>query len=52
MRRVIEIIEHGAPRTAFMRFGDRVRIRARTREGELPFGTIEQHVVRAPASKA
>ena len=46
-RRVIEIIDHGEPRTAFMRFGDRVRMRARTRTGELPFGTIEQQVVRA-----
>jgi fumarylacetoacetate (FAA) hydrolase len=46
-RRVIEIIDHGEPRTAFMRFGDRVRMRARTRTGELPFGTIEQQVVSA-----
>lgn len=46
-RRVIEILDHGAPRTSFMRFGDRVRMRARTRAGEMPFGTIEQRVVRA-----
>jgi fumarylacetoacetate (FAA) hydrolase len=46
-RRVIEIIDHGEPRTAFMRFGDRVRMRARSRSGELPFGTIEQQVVSA-----
>jgi fumarylacetoacetate (FAA) hydrolase len=46
-RRVIEIIDHGEPRTGFMRFGDRVRMRARTRTGELPFGTIEQQVVGA-----
>jgi fumarylacetoacetate (FAA) hydrolase len=46
-RRVIEIIDHGEPRTSFMRFGDRVRMRARTCTGELPFGTIEQQVVRA-----
>lgn len=45
-RRVIEILDHGAPRTAFMRFGDRVRMRARTPEGTIPFGTIEQRVVR------
>lgn len=45
-RRVIEILDHGAPRTAFMRFGDRVRMRARTPEGAMPFGTIEQQVVR------
>ena len=48
-RRVIEIIEHGQPRTAFMRFGDRVRMEARA-EGQRagPFGVIEQHVVAAP----
>jgi fumarylacetoacetate (FAA) hydrolase len=45
-RRVIEILDHGVPRTAFMRFGDRVRMRARTPEGAMPFGTIEQQVVR------
>ncbi|MCS0627880.1 fumarylacetoacetate hydrolase family protein [Telluria mixta] len=44
-RRVIEIIDHGEPRTAFMRFGDRVRMRARASGGELPFGIIEQQVV-------
>jgi fumarylacetoacetate (FAA) hydrolase len=30
-RRVIEIIDHGEARTSFMRFGDRVRMRARRR---------------------
>jgi len=51
-RRVIEIIDHGEPRTNFMRFGDRVRMRARTRTGELPFGTIEQQVVRAQSPES
>lgn len=46
-RRVIEILDHGEPRTSFMRFGDRVRMRARTGAGESPFGIIEQCVVRA-----
>jgi hypothetical protein len=31
-----------------MRFGDRVRMGARTREGAMPFGIIEQQVVRPP----
>lgn len=44
-RRVIEIIDHGEARTSFMRFGDRVRMQARTRDGELPFGVIEQQVL-------
>jgi fumarylacetoacetate (FAA) hydrolase len=51
-RRVIEILDHGEARTPFMRFGDRVRMRARTREGALPFGAIEQQVVRAGAATA
>jgi fumarylacetoacetate (FAA) hydrolase len=49
-RRVIEIIDHGEPRTAFMRFGDRVRMQARTREGGSPFGAIEQQVIRLGAA--
>jgi fumarylacetoacetate (FAA) hydrolase len=44
-RRVIEIIDHGEARTAFMRFGDRIRMRARTPAGEAPFGAIDQQVV-------
>jgi fumarylacetoacetate (FAA) hydrolase len=46
-RRVIEIIDHGAPRTQFMRFGDRVRMCARDAAGEAPFGVIDQRVARA-----
>jgi fumarylacetoacetate (FAA) hydrolase len=45
-RRVIEIIDHGEPRTGFMRFGDRVRMCARTTDGQAPFGAIDQRVVR------
>jgi len=47
-RRVIEIIDQGAPKTPFMRFGDRVRMAARDTQGREPFGVIEQRVVRAP----
>ena len=46
-RRVIEIIDHGAPRTQFMRFGDRVRMCARGADGAAPFGVIDQRVLRA-----
>jgi fumarylacetoacetate (FAA) hydrolase len=49
-RRVIEIIDHGEARTSFMRFGDRVRMQARTRDGELPFGVIEQQVLSSKVS--
>jgi len=48
-RRVIEILEKGAPVTEFMRFGDRVRMCARSADGAAPFGAIEQRVVPAAA---
>ncbi len=48
-RRVIEIIDEGAARTPFMRFGDRVRMQARFTDGRPgPFGVIDQAVVPSP----
>lgn len=47
-RRGIETIEAGAPSTAFMTFGDRVRMEARDPSGHAPFGAIDQLVVQAP----
>lgn len=44
-RRVIEIVDEGQARTAFMRFGDRVRMTARDQAGRAPFGAIDQRVV-------
>jgi len=44
-RRGIEMIDQGAPRTGFMRFGDRVRMEARLPDGSTSFGTIDQRVV-------
>jgi fumarylacetoacetate (FAA) hydrolase len=46
-RRVIEILDRGAPVTSFMKFGDRVRMAARTEHGATPFGTIDQTVRRS-----
>ncbi len=47
-RRVIEKIDLGESRTAFMRFGDRVCMQARHEDGrDGPFGVIEQRVVPA-----
>ena len=47
-RRVIEKIDQGEIRTAFMRFGDRVRMQAQYEDGsEGPFGVIQQRVVQA-----
>jgi naringenin degradation protein FdeI len=45
-RRALETIEHGEPRTGFMRFGDRVRIEMLGADGRSIFGAIEQRVVR------
>lgn len=44
--RMIETIEHGAPKTSFMRFGDRVRIELFDTDGASVFGAIDQQVVR------
>ena len=44
-RRGIETIEHGAPRTSFLHFGDRVRMEARGADGEPLFGALDQRVV-------
>jgi fumarylacetoacetate (FAA) hydrolase len=46
-RRGIEIVDEGKARTEYMRFGDRIRMRARTPQGASPFGEIDQRVVAA-----
>lgn len=45
--RVIELLEHGAPRTPFLDFGDQVRMAALMPDGSAPFGIIDQQVVSA-----
>jgi len=45
-RRAIEIIRSGHPQTAFMTFGDRVRMEAVDAQGYAPFGGIDQQVIR------
>jgi fumarylacetoacetate (FAA) hydrolase len=44
-RRAIETLDTGAPRTEFLRFGDRVRMTTVDARGGNPFGTIDQQVV-------
>jgi fumarylacetoacetate (FAA) hydrolase len=45
-RRVIEMIDQGAAKTVFMKFGDRVRMQAKFADGrDGPFGVIDQRVV-------
>ena len=44
--RMLETIEHGSPRTQFMRFGDQVRIEAHDVAGSSIFGAIDQRLQR------
>ena len=44
--RTIETIEHGGPKTPFMRFGDTVRIEMKDAAGHSIFGAIEQSVTK------
>src|SRR5206468_2866251 len=45
-RRSLETIEHGAPKTPFMKFGDRVKIEMLDQDGRSIFGAIDQEVRR------
>ena len=47
-KRCIETIEHGAPQTPFMQYGDTIRIEMVGHDGQSIFGAIEQKVVTAP----
>jgi fumarylacetoacetate (FAA) hydrolase len=44
-RRGIEIVDEGAARTEFMKFGDTVRMQGTMADGRTPFGAIDQKVV-------
>ena len=46
-KRAIETIEDGQPKTAFMKFGDTIRIEVKGRDGQSVFGAIEQKIVEA-----
>lgn len=46
-KRTVETLEFGAPRTPFMRFGDRLRIEMFDETGQSIFGAIEQTIARA-----
>ena len=43
-KRAMETLLDGAPKTEYMRFGDRVRIEMKGKDGESVFGAIEQNV--------
>jgi fumarylacetoacetate (FAA) hydrolase len=46
-KRTLEQLEHGAPRTPFLKFGDRVAIEMFDAEGRSIFGALDNQVVRA-----
>ena len=48
--RTVETHPHGAPKTPFLNFGDRVRIEMLDADGRSIFGAIDQEVVRYVAS--
>lgn len=47
-KRMIETIESGAAKTAFMNVGDQIKIEMRDSRGHNLFGTINQKIVQAP----
>jgi fumarylacetoacetate (FAA) hydrolase len=51
-RRAIETIQSGQPQTAFMQFGDTIRIEMLGRDGQSVFGAIDQRVVGAAVPAA
>ena len=46
-KRAIETIQDGKPSTAFMKFGDTIRIEMKGKDGQSLFGAIEQKIVAA-----
>ena len=46
-RCALEVIEHGAPRTQMLRFGDRLRFEVRDAAGRTVFGAIDHRIVPA-----
>ncbi len=51
-KRAIETLEHGEPKTAFLQFGDSIRIEMAGRDGHSVFGAIEQRVASSVALSA
>jgi fumarylacetoacetate (FAA) hydrolase len=51
-KRAIETIQDGQPKTAYMKFGDTIRIEMKDQDGHALFGAIDQKIapMRAPAS--
>ena len=45
-RRGIEVVDQGEAKTGFMKFGDTIRMEAKTADGRSPFGVLDQTVVK------
>ncbi len=43
-KRAIETLEDGQPKTEFMKFGDRIRIEVKGKDGQSVFGAIDQKI--------
>jgi fumarylacetoacetate (FAA) hydrolase len=50
-KRAIETILDGKPSTAYMKFGDTIKIEMKGKDGQSVFGAIEQKVVSLHAPK-
>ncbi len=50
-KRAIETIQDGKPSTAFMKFGDTIRIEMKGKDGQSIFGAIDQKIAAPAASK-
>jgi len=46
-KRAIETIQDGKPSTAFMKFGDTIRIEVKGKDGQSVFGAIDQKIARS-----
>ncbi len=44
-KRAVETIDNGKPKTAFMKFGDTIRIEAKGKDGQSVFGALAQKIV-------
>ncbi len=44
-KRAVETIENGKPKTAYMKFGDTIRIEAKGKDGQSVFGALSQKIV-------
>ena len=44
-KRAVETIENGKPKTAYMKFGDTIRIEAKGKDGQSVFGALAQKVI-------